>query len=194
MSELEKRIQALSLRAPQNSLDERILATLGQNDALPSAESSRQEKAVASEAAGFSPAVPSNRRGSVVTSGWIVASVSMLIGTIVGNSLPSFNAFDVKQAASLNANKMPGKATSARLELPNGSPLVAEPGQSNGIAEGNFVDSSRSVASQIVESIWISPAAAAVAWEQQSGQIFNVVNHVNDRRFDMCRDCHRVGG
>ena len=51
-----------------------------------------------------------------------------------------------------------------------------------------------SESSQIVESFWMSPTAAAVAWEQQTGQIFNVVNHVNDRRFDMCRDCHRVGG
>jgi hypothetical protein len=51
-----------------------------------------------------------------------------------------------------------------------------------------------SIGSQIVEWIWLSPAAAAVAWEQQTGQIFDVATHIDDRRFDMCRDCHRVRG
>ena len=49
-------------------------------------------------------------------------------------------------------------------------------------------------ASQIAESVSLSPRDAVVNWEQQTGQIFNVATHVHDRRFNMCRECHRIGG
>lgn len=194
MSELEKRIQALPLRAPEDSLDERILATIRQADCLPSTEVSGPEKSGASETVGFSSSRNSHRRGTVVTSGWIVASVSVLIGTVVGNALPSLSELHVNRDAAVDANHMTGMAASAHPELVNGSSETAGMGQMKGSPDGNITGSSRSTGSQIVESIWISPTAAAVAWEQQTGQIFNVVNHVSDRRFDMCRECHRVGG
>jgi hypothetical protein len=52
------------------------------------------------DAADFSPTLHTNRRGTVVTSGWIVASVSMLIGTVVGNALPSFSSQQSQREAS----------------------------------------------------------------------------------------------
>ena len=50
------------------------------------------------------------------------------------------------------------------------------------------------VGSQFVESSYESAITGAMLWEQQNGEVFNVTTHVRDRRFDMCRDCHRVGG
>ncbi len=48
--------------------------------------------------------------------------------------------------------------------------------------------------SQFVESSYQSAITGAVLWEQQNGEVFNVATHVSEPRFDMCRDCHRVGG
>ena len=194
MSELEQRIRALSLRTPDQSLDDRILAVLRQSDATQPTELSAAEKSATPDNVDFSPALQANRRGTVVTSGWIVASVSMLIGTVVGNALPSISSLQVQQNTSMNTDQTSEIARAEHRESTNGSvePRVSDKGDST--VTGNVRPGSGSVASQIVESIWISPTAAAVAWEQQTGQIFNVVNHVSDRRFDMCRECHRVGG
>ena len=194
MSELEQKIRALPLRTPDQSLDDRILATLRQSDMTDPTEQSAVDKSVTSEAADFSQALHTNRRGTVVTSGWIVASVSMLIGTVVGNALPSFSSQQSQREASMSPDQTTEIAGSPNRESASGpvDPPVSERGDSTSTEYAR--SGSGSVASQIVESIWISPTAAAVAWEQQTGQIFNVANHVNDRRFDMCRECHRVGG
>lgn len=48
--------------------------------------------------------------------------------------------------------------------------------------------------SQFVESGYQSAVTGAVLWEPQNREVFSVATHVSDRRFDMCRDCHRVGG
>lgn len=194
MSELEQRIRALSLRMPDHSLDDRILAALRQPDVTAPTQLSPAEKSVTPDNGELSPAFHTNRRGTVITSGWIVASVSMLIGTVVGNALPSFSTLQAQRDTSVNPGQTARISTLEHREPVYGSlePRVSEPG--NSIVTENGRSRSNSVASQIVESIWISPTAAAVAWEQQTGQIFNVVNHVSDRRFDMCRECHRVGG
>ena len=194
MSELEQRIRALSLRTPDQSLDDRILAVLRQSDVTQPTELSPAEKSVTPDNVDFSPALQANRRGTVVTSGWIVASVSMLIGTIVGNALPSISSLQVQQNTSMNTDQTSEIARAGHRESTNGPVEPRESAKGDSTVTGNVRVSSGSVASQIVESIWISPTAAAVAWEQQTGQIFNVVNHVSDRRFDMCRECHRVGG
>jgi hypothetical protein len=194
MSELEQKIRALSLRTPDQSLDDRILAVLRQSDVTDPTEQPAADKSVRRDAADFSPTLHTNRRGTVVTSGWIVASVSMLIGTVVGNALPSFSSQQAQREASMSPDQTAEIAVSPNGESASGpaDPRVSKRGNSTST---EYVGSgSGSVASQIVESIWISPTAAAVAWEQQTGQIFNVANHVNDRRFDMCRECHRVGG
>lgn len=194
MSEVEQKIRALSLRTPNQSLDDRILAALQQSDVTEPTEQSVVEKSATSADDDFSPALHTNRRGTVITSGWIVASVSMLIGAIVGNALPSISSLQAQRDTPRNPDQTTRIVEAAHRDLANGSlePRVSE--QGNSTVTGNSRVGSGSIASQIVESIWISPTAAAVAWEQQTGQIFNVVNHVSDRRFDMCRECHRVGG
>lgn len=194
MSELELKIRALSLRTPDHSLEDRILAALRQSDVTEPTELSPAEKSITPDNVDFPTALHTNRRGTVVTSGWIVASVSLLIGTVVGNALPSISSLKAQRDTSMNPDQTARIAGSEHRDSANGSvePRVSEPGDST--VTGNIPVGSGSVASQIVESIWISPTAAAVAWEQQTGQIFNVVNHVSDRRFDMCRECHRVGG
>ncbi len=194
MSELELKIRALSLRKPDHSLDDRILAALRQSDVTEPTELAPAEKSITPDNVDFSTTLHTNRRGTVVTSGWIVASVSLLIGTVVGNALPSISSLQAQRDTSMNPDQTARIAGSEHRDSANGSvePRVSEPGDST--LTGNIRLGSGSVASQIVESIWISPTAAAVAWEQQTGQIFNVVNHVSDRRFDMCRECHRVGG
>lgn len=194
MSELELKIRALSLRTPDHSLEDRILAALRQSDVTEPTELSPAEKSITPDNVDFPTALHTNRRGTVVTSGWIVASVSLLIGTVVGNALPSISSLKAQRDTSMNPDQTARIAGSEHRDSANGSvePRVSEPGDST--VTGNIQVGSGSVASQIVESIWISPTAAAVAWEQQTGQIFNVVNHVSDRRFDMCRECHRVGG
>ena len=194
MSELEQKIRALSLRTPDQSLDDRILAALRQSDMTDPTEESAVDKSVTRDAADFSQALHTHRRGTVVTSGWIVASVSMLIGTLVGNALPSFSSRQAQQETSINPDQTAEIAGPPNGESASGS---VDPGVSE-MEDSTVTEYARSgsgsIASQIVESIWVSPTAAAVAWEQQTGQIFNVVNHVSDRRFDMCRECHRVGG
>lgn len=194
MSELEQKIRALSLRTPDQSLDDRILAALRQSDMTDPTEESAVDKSVTRDAADFSQALHTYRRGTVVTSGWIVASVSMLIGTLVGNALPSFSSRQAQQETSVNPDQTAEIAGPPNGESASGS---VDPGVSE-MEDSTVTEYARSgsgsIASQIVESIWVSPTAAAVAWEQQTGQIFNVANHVNDRRFDMCRECHRVGG
>lgn len=195
MSELEQKIRALSLRTPDQSLDDQILAVLRQPDVTaPLTEQSAVDRSVTHDTADFSPTLHTNRRGTVVTSGWIVASVSMLIGTIVGNALPSFSSQQAQRETPMSPDHTAEIAGSPNRESASGSvdPRVSETEDSTVTEYAR--SGSGSVASQIVESIWISPTAAAVAWEQQTGQIFNVANHVNDRRFDMCRECHRVGG
>lgn len=194
MSELEQRIRALPLRTPDQSLDDRILAVLRQSDVTQPTELSPAEKSVTPDNVDFSPALHANRRGTVVTSGWIVASVSMLIGTVVGNALPSISSLQAQRITPMNPDQSSEIAEAGHRESTNGSVEHRVSEQGNSTVTGNVRLGSGSVASQIVESIWISPTAAAVAWEQQTGQIFNVVNHVSDRRFDMCRECHRVGG
>ena len=194
MSELELKIRALSLRTPDHSLEDRILAVLRQSDVTEPTELSPAEKSITPDNVDFPTALHTNRRGTVVTSGWIVASVSLLIGTVVGNALPSISSLKAQRDTSMNPDQTARIAGPEHRDSANGSvePRVSEPGDST--VTGNIQVGSGSVASQIVESISISPTAAAVAWEQQTGQIFNVVNHVSDRRFDMCRECHRVGG
>ena len=194
MSELEQRIRALSLRTPAQSLDDRILAALRQSDVTEPTEQSVVEKSATRADADFSSALHTNRRGTVITSGWIVASVSMLIGAVVGNALPSISSLQAQRDTPMNPDQTARIVGAEHRDLANESlePQVLE--QGNSTVTGNVRVGSGSIASQIVESIWISPTAAAVAWEQQTGQIFNVANHVNDRRFDMCRECHRVGG
>lgn len=187
MIPVESRIRNLSLRPPSESLDARITAMF----------SSAQEPTLLKPAAGSQQEVKSADRSSVlrtsknpasICSGWIPVCASLLIGTVVGHWL-QFSRPDERSGDSMSSS------TAAAGEESQSGQSTTVNSPASGVGSVEIENQERSpVRSQIVESLWISPAAAAVAWEQQTGQIFNVVNHVNDRRFDMCRDCHRVGG
>ncbi len=190
MSDLETQIRNISLKSPSEALDARVFAVLRDNDESIIGDRKNEQQDAARTSDSIQTIQP-GRRGAAMTSGWIVAAVSMAIGAIAGRSLPSFSEIhghrsqhvSVEETTALNSeNQQQQFLNTPELEIKNqDSRLVST---TNGHTES----------SQIAESLWISPLAAAVAWEQQTGQIFNVRNHINDRRFDMCRDCHRVGG
>jgi hypothetical protein len=211
MSNVEKQIRSLNLRAPSEAMDARVFLLLNASNESGSSATGSQDatfngssvNAASSNPAspngsGHSPVCvrdaaescsPANRRGAILTSGWLVACTSMILGGLVGNALPSILEFDSGHSQTLQAENV------AESREPLQSAQSHNLSAMNTVPDMGGSDGRKSnIASQIVESIWMSPAAAAVVWEQQTGQIFNVVNHVNDRRFDMCRDCHRVGG
>ena len=187
MSPLESRIRNLPLRPPGESIDKRITAMFSataEATLLSASPGTPQED----DADDQRRPRPNSASSAPIRSGWIPVCASLLIGTVVGHWLP-FSRLDQRSGNSIGSANVrageegvSGQGTVKIHQAPEAADIVArnqEPSPER---------------SQIVESLWISPAAAAVAWEQQTGQIFNVVNHVNDRRFDMCRDCHRVGG
>lgn len=187
MSDLEAQIRNLALRAPGESLDERIFSTLQSGT---SAESDAEQlRAVSTRPDNSARQLRTGRHGIVMTSGWVVASVSMIIGLIVGNLLPSFGSLSGGDALTAS----PGSPQSGTFE-DDGQDGFNESNPSVENQNVGLHGPDTAVGSQIVESNWLSPAAAAVVWEQQTGQIFSVVNHIRDRRFNVCRDCHRVGG
>lgn len=187
MSDLESEIRSLNLRPPGDGLDARVLAEIQAATGVPSRPEDVQKPSTSDE---VTRSYQSSRKGVVVTSGWIVAAASMLTGIMIGRMLPQSVPGD--EGSLLAASPLDGAANRVApgesVEL-NGSASTVGP-----LATTNSVANGPSIGSQIVESIWLSPAAAAVVWEQQTGQIFNVAKHVGDRRFDMCRDCHRIGG
>jgi hypothetical protein len=187
MSPLESRIRNLSLRPPGESLDARITAMFSSTEE-PSQTSPAAGSLQEMDAAAHSRLSQSSKTSAWTGSRWLPACASLLIGTVVGRWLP-FSKFDQQ-----SGNRMASSAVTAGEQTQSGQDTVTND-QASGTVPVAFQGRERSSeSSQIVESFWMSPTAAAVAWEQQTGQIFNVVNHVNDRRFDMCRDCHRVGG
>lgn len=187
MSDLESDIRSLNLRAPGDSLDARVLAALQATDSVPDLPQEALKPAQVDET---SRSFQSSRKGVVVTSGWIVASASMLTGILIGRMMPPVTPPHDGQSLITTAQQLTenrsGEGGLSQPDASDNSATLRNPTTS--VAVGS------SIGSQIVESIWLSPAAAALVWEQQTGQIFNVVTHVGDRRFDMCRDCHRIGG
>jgi hypothetical protein len=187
MNDLEKEIRGLSLRTPGESLDARVIAALQ----VPASVLDRAEELPKGLSTSESPpAIQSARKGVVVTSGWIVACASMLTGIMIGRMMPPL----------VPHNGAPG-LTAVSVKVSGTSPGSDEIGlqsSSDGAAAGQNASISRtktsSISSQIMESVWLSPAAAVAVWEQQTGQIFNVATHIGDQRFSLSRDCHRVGG
>ena len=187
MSPLESRIRNLSLRPPGESLEARITAMFSSTDG-PDQTSPAAGSLQEMDAAAHSGLSQSSTTSAWTGSRWLPVCASLLIGTVVGHWLP-FSKFDQQ-----SGNRMASSAVTAGEKTQLGQDTVTND-QASGTVPVAFQGRERpSKSSQIVESLWMSPTAAAVVWEQQTGQIFNVVNHVNDRGFDMCRDCHRVGG
>lgn len=191
MNEIEQRIRELTLREPDDTLDQRVLSSLHAStaatnvlpvNALPTNESIRM------------------RRG--ILSGTLSGlAAALLIGIAIGNVLPSIwsrlggssanrsAAFPedrtVRSAPDVDSGD-PGKDE----EFPDHHPMTPELSQHLRDALQNR----SAVGSQFVESVYLSAIDGASRWERQNGEKFNVTTHVGDRRFDMCRDCHRVGG
>ena len=188
MNELETEIRRLSLRTPSDALDSRVLATLQ----APASALGRVEEAPKGASAGelSSTSLLPNRKGVVVTSGWIVACASMLTGILIGQLMPPLVPYGGDQRLAAASSEFSGN--SFALDK-NGSGSEFESTASDGNAVVPGIEDP-SIGSQIVESLRHSPAAAVAVWEQQTGQIFNVATHIGDRRFRLCRDCHRVGG
>lgn len=191
MSDLETQIRTLKLRSPGDGLDIRVDAILKSEPAI-----FRSNEVIAASASESDTVWPlhASRRGFVLTSSWWIAAAAMVAGIFIGSKMPPSRSQLADNASS--GIVTPATQDDGSVEILDGAHRenlsvgssnlagMAVPGPSN--------RPDPSVGSQIVESSWLSPTAATVVWEQQTGQIFTVVNHVNDGRFNMCRECHRV--
>ena len=191
MNEIEQRIRELTLREPDDTLDQRVLSSLHGSTAAtnllpvnspPKNESIRMRRGILSGA----------------VSGLVAA---LLIGIAIGNVLPSiwsrFGGSSANRSAAfpedktvLSAPNVDSGDSAGDEEFPDRHPMTPELSQHLRDALQNRP----TVGSQFVESVYLSAIAGASRWERQNGEKFNVSTHVSDRRFDMCRDCHRVGG
>ena len=224
MSDLESQIRELTLRVPSAAMDQRILsvlqtpATWGEIkcDLLMASDAAgaavrKPEPMPGGRLTGIelsNSAEPVElrrglRRGIAATVVWMIAAASLLIGITIGRALPTstgnadspVGAVDETspEANRTNGNHRvsnPQESASAALEADAAQAAFSE---SFAVSTGETQPGSGD-ASQIAESVSLSPRDAAVHWEQQTGQIFNVATHVHDRRFNMCRECHRIGG
>jgi len=174
MSDLESQIRELILRAPSEVMDQRVQSVLMATDAagavvrkpesMPGCRLTGSELSDGAEPAESRPRL---RRDIAATVVCLIAAASLLIGIAIGRGLP----------------------TSTR----NADAAQAAFSESFAVSAGEIQPGSGD-ASQIAESVSLSLRDAVVNWEQQTGQIFNVATHVHDRRFNMCRECHRIGG
>lgn len=210
MSDLEMQIRNLKLRVPGETLDGRVFCEFNRMDDRGAEHQSSLVKndsvrSASMESESTINSLSSNPRRGVAVSGWLVACVSMLIGGFVGNLMPSIVSWrsvdsEIADAEILDSesHELPVSAIDKSMSETEATEKSDRRWSSDAAGSSsrsaNGVSGRRDIGSQIVESAWQSPVEAAVAWEQQTGQIFNVSNHVSDRRFDMCRECHRVGG
>ncbi|MEJ7591239.1 MAG: hypothetical protein WKF77_06805 [Planctomycetaceae bacterium] len=139
------------------------------------------------------------RRG--ILSGTICGLVAaLLIGMAIGNGLPAFwprfdgsaadRSSNPEDGTVLSAHDVDSEDPAADSEFPDRHPM--RPDLSLHLRDA--LQKRTTAGSQFVESRYLSAIAGASLWERQNGEKFNVTTHVSDRRFDMCRDCHRVGG
>lgn len=196
MNEFEQRIRELTLREPGDALDQRVLSCLQGSVDFAGRESDRA--AHAAEVNAPTKNAPTRiRRG--INSGPISGLVAaLLIGMAIGNGLPSFwSRFGRSPADRSSAIPADGTVLSAHDEDPVTDSEFPDrhrmtPDLSQHLRDA--LQNRSTVGSQFVESSYLSAIAGASLWERQNGEKFNVSMHVSDRRFDMCRDCHRVGG
>ncbi|MDA1233067.1 MAG: hypothetical protein O2856_20065 [Planctomycetota bacterium] len=190
MNELEQQIRELKLRTPGDVLDRRMSSLLqGSGDnATPESES-----AVHLATSLCATDRIRTRRG-VFSATFAGLGVALLFGIVIGNGLPSFWS-----VSGLLKSQKPSPSTTERAvisvqeqdtELPVRHPMLPD----LPIRVRDALQSQSTVGSQFVESNYLSAIMGAAIWERQNGEVFNVTTHVSDRRFDMCRDCHRVGG
>ena len=224
MNDLESRIRELTLRAPSVAMEQRILSMLQASamsgDSGVGLTTTKVESGAASREVEpltgilvtpdeLSPGVPPTdartvvRRGNAATVVWLVAAASLLLGIAIGRGLPtSTGGADMPVGAVEEMRPEGGSMEETRRfrneqESASAVPETDFPqktiSESFGVLAGETLPESGD-ASQIAESGSPSPREVAITWERKTGQIFNVATHIRDRRFNMCRECHRIGG
>ena len=180
MNDLEWQIRELTLTSPSEAMDQRVLSILQTQ-----------------------PMSCDIRRGIATTVAWMVAAASLLIGIVIGRVLPtSMKNPEVpigvieptppgrdrtdRNRTSNNVQESPSRALESESSMPEFPESIAA--SSRGAPAGSDKES------QIADPGSLSLRDAVLTWERQTGQIFNVATHVHDRRFNMCRECHRIGG
>lgn len=194
MSDLEQQIRDLTLRQPGEMLDRQVLSLLRSpcDDLVLESGPGRSISFDGVNASPISEPIPVRPvgRGSAVA-GFVAA---LLIGLVIGNRLPGFWSVDAPsipdEPISSVANGRVASTHEPAQEILTDHPMVPEISTRVRDALQNHA----ATGSQIVESSYLSAITGAAAWERQNGEIFDVRTHVSDRRFDMCRECHRVGG
>lgn len=199
MNELEQQIRELKLRPPGDTLDQRMLSLLhgsGEYVMLESEANIQNASGSVNAPLAISPrAIKRSFRGRGTFSA-IFASlgIALLFGIVIGNGLPSLwsvSGLLISQKSSPAATE---QATLSAQDQDSESPVRHPMRPDLPTRVRDALQSQSSVGSQFVESNYLSAIMGAAIWERQNREIFNVTTHVNDRRFDMCRDCHRVGG
>lgn len=196
MSDLEKQLAELPLMPASPELEARVLAELRASSASScsgGSDSRSQQSACAPVMNGA--IVRGSANSGIASSPWLACAVCLLVGTISGRLfLPASLRSPLTDIGSVS-NSVTDAESSARAGegslRTNGSAFSSANGPEQ---PGWTLDSAMKTGSKIVESSWFSPSVGAVAWEQQTGEIFRVGTHQTDRRFAMCRECHRVGG
>lgn len=195
MNEFEQRIRKLTLREPGDTLDQRVLSSLQGSVDVAARES---DHAANAHPVNTPPKNEPIRMRRGVLSGTICGlAAALLIGMAIGNGLPSFWPRVGGSPADRSSNPAEGTflAThdgdpATESDIPLRHPMMPELSPQLRDALQNRT----TAGSQFVESRYLSAISGASLWERQNGEKFNVTTHVSDRRFDMCRDCHRVGG
>lgn len=204
MNDLEQQIRNLSLRKPAETLDQRVAVCVrgfSDHDVRQtefSTDGSKNHQSLASVSLEFSPPLlpaakaTEKQRGSYsITLVGMVAA--LFIGIAIGNGLPSLwsrPASAVSRISDLGTIELEMSVGETESEASASHPVI--PDQPTRFREA--LPNGSTVGSQFVETTYQPAIAGAVLWERQNGEVFNVTTHVQDRRFDLCRDCHRVGG
>jgi hypothetical protein len=199
MNELERQIRDLSLRSPSSSMDERVFSLLQRSsENIPQAESQSQHASPCMmESCTTKTSLangPSQTRRGVFSATFAGLSTALLIGIALGNMMPSLWSDSRNSTADNDSSVSTGNVVVSENqvdpEMRTRDPITSGlPAQVR-----DALKNPSTIGSQFVESSYQSAVTGAVLWEQQNGEVFSVATHVSDRRFDMCRDCHRVGG
>ena len=192
MVDLEHRLRGLSVVTVPAQLDARVFEeTRGRTDCgcqhapdLPRRPSAYGNgSAVSGSSEGNGTAYPSRNSG-VVSIAWLACAVSMVLGALAGRLLIP------------GTLRTPATGTGAERAVTAELSVENDLRTTNSVSQTSpwTLESALNMGSKLVESSRFSPSVGAVAWEQQTGEIFRVGTHQTDRRFAMCRECHRVGG
>jgi hypothetical protein len=204
MKELEQQIRNLSLRKPAETLDQRIFVSVrgfSDNDVrqmeLSTDESKNDQSSASVSRESSQPllhtAKATKRHRGLFSISLVGMVAALLIGMAIGNGLPSLSSRPASPLDRIsNVRKIEPVISVGETESEASAYHPMMPDLPTRVREA--LQHGSTVGSQFVESTNQSAIAGAVLWERQNGEVFNVTTHVKDRRFDMCRDCHRVGG